>query len=60
MFLFFFTSGAGASVFQVKAERTFTAEGSSSVHTLGPDRAGVVLTLIHIWRHSGDTILYII
>lgn len=44
------TSGAGTSVLQVKAERTFTAEGPPGVHAPGTNGAGIPLTLIHIWK----------
>lgn len=46
------TSGAGTSILQVKAERTFTAEGPSGVHAPGTNGAGIPLTLIHIWSNG--------
>lgn len=42
------TSGAGATVFQVEAERALAVEGASRVHAAGPDGAGVLRALIHI------------
>lgn len=42
------TSGAGASVLQVKAQRTLAAEGASCVHTPGAHRAGSAAALVHV------------
>lgn len=43
------TSGAGASILQVKAQWTFAAERASCVHTPGAHGAGAAHTLIHVW-----------
>lgn len=42
------TSGAGASGFQVKAERTLAVEGASRVHARGSGGAGLLLALVHV------------
>lgn len=43
------TSGAGASILQVKAEWTFAAERALCVHAPGAHGAGAAHTLIHVW-----------
>lgn len=47
-----FTSGARAAILQVKAERAFAAEGASGVDAGGVSRAGLLLTLIHIYQNK--------
>lgn len=42
------TSGAGASVLQVKAQRTLTAEGASRVHAPGAQGARAAAALVHV------------
>src|SRR4029434_6282247 len=48
--VFHLTIGALATILQVGAEGTLAAEGAVGVDTRGACRAGVRLTLIHIWR----------
>lgn len=42
------TSGAGASVLQVKAQRTLAAEGASCVRAAGAQGTGAAAALVHV------------